>query len=70
MERWSHYLQAAIAEQFGAVIHLDETSALQPLEPATTREVEEVSETFPSGRWRLKREQACDQPFFPATTWA
>jgi erythromycin esterase-like protein len=32
-ERLSHYFDARIAEQFDAVIHIDETSAVQPLEP-------------------------------------
>jgi erythromycin esterase-like protein len=31
-ERWSHYFHANVAEQFDAVIHLDETRALEPLD--------------------------------------
>jgi erythromycin esterase-like protein/predicted phosphoribosyltransferase len=31
-ERQSHYLQARIADQFDAVIHIDETRALEPLD--------------------------------------
>ena len=47
-ERVSHYFRARLAEQFDAVIHLDETRALQPLE--ITSEWErggEVPETYP-----------------------
>ncbi len=31
-ERWSHYFGARLADQFDAVIHIDETQALEPLE--------------------------------------
>lgn len=31
-ERWSHYFHAALAEQFDAVLHVDQTHALWPLE--------------------------------------
>ncbi len=51
-ERISHYFEARLAEQFDACIHIDETSALEPLEPphAARRETEvEVPETYPSG---------------------
>ncbi len=30
-ERWSHYFHARLADQFDAVVHLDETTALAPL---------------------------------------
>ncbi|WP_071335618.1 erythromycin esterase family protein [Burkholderia contaminans] len=33
-ERQSHYFEAEIASQFDAIFHLDETSAVEPLEPA------------------------------------
>lgn len=33
-ERQSHYFEASLASQFDALFHLDETSALEPLEPA------------------------------------
>jgi hypothetical protein len=46
-ERQSHYFQAHIAEQFDAVIHLDETRALEPLEYTSTWDVGEAPETFP-----------------------
>jgi len=49
-ERWSHYFRARVARQFDAVVHLDTTTALKPLdaahesEPATAE-----AETYPSG---------------------
>jgi erythromycin esterase-like protein/predicted phosphoribosyltransferase len=46
-ERQSHYFEAHIAEQFDAVIHLDETRALEPLEYTSTWDVGEAPETFP-----------------------
>lgn len=51
-ERLSHYFEARLAEQFDAIIHIDETSALEPLPPprGARREGEvETSETYPSG---------------------
>jgi erythromycin esterase-like protein len=48
-ERISHYFRASLSDQFDAVIHIDMTSALKPLEPHTERHPEEVPETFPSG---------------------
>jgi erythromycin esterase-like protein len=48
-ERWSHYFHAALADQFDAVVHLDQTRALQPLEQAHPWETAEEPETWPSG---------------------
>lgn len=49
-ERGSHYFHARLSDQFDAVIHYDETRAVEPLERTTDREVaEEPPETFPSG---------------------
>jgi erythromycin esterase-like protein len=48
-ERWSHYFEARIAEQFDAVIHIDRTRAVDPLPVTSEAPVEEVPETFPSG---------------------
>ena len=48
-ERQSHYFKARIAEQFDAVIHIDETRAVQPLERNAKWEKGEVEETFPFG---------------------
>jgi erythromycin esterase-like protein len=47
-ERRSHYFPARLADQFDAIVHIDETTALQPLERTPTREAgEEVPETYP-----------------------
>ena len=48
-ERLSHYLQARLPDQFDAVIHFDETRAVEPLERTAKWETGEVWETFPSG---------------------
>jgi erythromycin esterase-like protein len=48
-ERQSHYFEADLAAQVDAVVHLDETSALEPLE-RTQRWVDgEAPETYPWG---------------------
>ncbi|MFL5702674.1 MAG: erythromycin esterase family protein [Ktedonobacteraceae bacterium] len=48
-ERRSHYFHARLPEQFDAIIHLDQTQALEPLEPTAQWQSGEVEETFPSG---------------------
>jgi erythromycin esterase-like protein len=48
-ERVSHYFEARLADQFDAVLHFDETRAVEPLERTAQWEQSEVSETFPSG---------------------
>lgn len=48
-ERASHYFQARLSEQFDAVIHFDETRAVEPLERSSVWETGEVPETFPTG---------------------
>jgi erythromycin esterase-like protein len=49
-ERWSHYFLAELPAQFDAVLHFDESHALQPLDAdAGSTLEEEVPETFPSG---------------------
>lgn len=48
-ERASHYFRARIADQFDAILHFDETHALEPLERTVRWDVGEVEETFPSG---------------------
>lgn len=48
-ERQSHYFQANLSRQFDAVIHIDETRAVEPLERTVKWEAGEVMETFPSG---------------------
>jgi erythromycin esterase-like protein len=46
-ERQSHYFRARPAEQFDALIHVDETRALEPLERTAGWERGEVPETYP-----------------------
>ena len=51
-ERTSHYFTAALTRQFDAVVHCDETSALEPLDPlweAAAVEPGELPEAYPSG---------------------
>lgn len=48
-ERQSHWFWAHLASQFDAVVHVDETSAVRPLDPTTRWEEGEPPETFPSG---------------------
>ncbi|HEV2575688.1 MAG TPA: erythromycin esterase family protein [Acidobacteriaceae bacterium] len=47
-ERVSHYFEARVPEQFDAVIHIDRTLALIPLETTVPWHEGEVPETFPS----------------------
>lgn len=47
-ERLSHYFYARLPDQFDAVLHFDETRALEPLDSTTHWERGEVPETFPS----------------------
>jgi erythromycin esterase-like protein len=46
-ERRSHYFRARLADQFDAVIHLDETRAVEPLERTAGWEEGEMPETYP-----------------------
>ena len=48
-ERQSHYFHARLSQQFDAVLHFDETRAVEPLERSVKWEAGEVPETFPSG---------------------
>lgn len=49
-ERDSHYFDTCLPRQFDAMIHIDETRALEPLEPDTGWQVpQEAPETYPSG---------------------
>ncbi|HEX8844737.1 MAG TPA: erythromycin esterase family protein [Pyrinomonadaceae bacterium] len=51
-ERLSHYFHARLTDQFDAVIHFDETRAVEPLERTAqwqTGEMGEVPETYPTG---------------------
>jgi erythromycin esterase-like protein len=47
-ERHSHYFRTRLPEQFDAVLHIDKTSALEPLERWAYDEVD-LPETYPSG---------------------
>jgi erythromycin esterase-like protein len=47
-ERRSHYFEARLPEQFDAILHFDETSALEPLERTSGWESGEPPETYPS----------------------
>ncbi|HYD80435.1 MAG TPA: erythromycin esterase family protein [Paucimonas sp.] len=48
-ERQSHYFDASLPMQFDAVIHIDDTRALVPLERVAPRQDGEAPETFPAG---------------------
>jgi erythromycin esterase-like protein len=48
-ERDSHYFHARLGQQFDAVIHLDHTRALEPLERTSLWDKGEPPETYPSG---------------------
>jgi erythromycin esterase-like protein/predicted phosphoribosyltransferase len=46
-ERQSHYFHARVADQFDALIHIDQTRALEPIERTAQWERGEASETYP-----------------------
>ena len=51
-ERASHYFSATLTRQFDAVVHLDETTALEPLDPideTQAAEWDDAAETYPTG---------------------
>jgi erythromycin esterase-like protein len=48
-ERISHYFFARLMDQFDAVLHFDQTRAVEPLELTSEWETGEVPETFPTG---------------------
>lgn len=48
-ERYSHYFHARLSDQFDAVIHFDQTRAVEPLERSSEWDIGEVPETFPTG---------------------
>lgn len=47
-ERWSHYVEARLPDQFDALLHFDETRAVEPLERTSGWESGEAPETYPS----------------------
>ena len=48
-ERLSHYFYASLPQQFDAVIHLDRTTALTPLDRPAAWVGADAPETYPSG---------------------
>ncbi len=48
-ERTSHYFHTRLPAQFDALIHVDETRAVEPLVPEPTWHAGEPAETYPSG---------------------
>src|SRR2546423_7536983 len=46
-ERLSHYFHAHLSKQFDAIIHFDETRAVEPLERASVWDKGELPETYP-----------------------
>jgi len=48
-ERVSHYFRARLPAQFDAVIHIDRTCAVEPLERNSQWVASELPETFPTG---------------------
>ncbi|MEV6140168.1 erythromycin esterase family protein [Nocardia sp. NPDC051990] len=48
-ERQSHYFHTRPADQFDALIHIDHTTALEPLEPTSEWIAGTTPETYPSG---------------------
>jgi erythromycin esterase-like protein len=48
-ERHSHYFETRLPEQFDWLLHLDQTRALEPLEPGLWAPGDEPPETWPSG---------------------
>jgi erythromycin esterase-like protein len=47
-ERYSHYFYSQLTSQFDAVIHYDETRAVEPLDRTSVRDAGEVPETYSS----------------------
>lgn len=48
-ERVSHYFDVELAKQFDALIHVDSSSAVKPLELSSHWVMEDLPETYPSG---------------------
>jgi erythromycin esterase-like protein len=48
-EMLSHYLETHLSDQFDAVIHIDHTNALEPLDRTSAWEDGEPPDTYPSG---------------------
>jgi erythromycin esterase-like protein len=48
-ERQSHYFHCRLADQFDAIMHLDVTRAVEPLERSAAWGAEDLPETYPTG---------------------
>ncbi|MGZ5206231.1 MAG: erythromycin esterase family protein, partial [Caldimonas sp.] len=48
-ERQSHYFRTRLPRQFDAVVHIDQTHALEPLDRIEPHTEGEAPETYPSG---------------------
>ncbi|WP_327117310.1 erythromycin esterase family protein [Nocardia sp. NBC_01730] len=48
-ERHSHYFHTRLADRYDAIIHIDNTTALQPLAPGTHWKTDATPETYPTG---------------------
>lgn len=48
-ERQSHYFKARLPRQFDAIVHIDRTRALEPLDRSEPHSQGEAPETYPSG---------------------
>lgn len=48
-ERVSHWFHARLAQQFDAVVHMDRTTAVEPLERTSLWDSGEAPETYPTG---------------------
>src|SRR6266536_6482639 len=48
-ERLSHYFRARLSDQFDAVMHFDDSRAVEPLERTARWETGEAPETYPTG---------------------
>jgi erythromycin esterase-like protein len=46
-ERRSHYFEAQLARQFDALVHIDETRAVEPIERTSVWEAGELPDTYP-----------------------
>jgi erythromycin esterase-like protein len=49
-ERRSHYFTACLPQQFDAVLHFDETRAVEPLDASEQWRSDEAAATYPAGR--------------------
>jgi len=48
-ERASHWFGARLADQFDAVVHIDRSTAVEPLERTALWDAGEPPETYPTG---------------------